>query len=131
MSQIKCDFDKFNSFRPKLSIFDIFKEIITIWAKLSAIFINSIVLGLNFQSLIFWGNYNDLSQIKWDFDKINSFMPKFSIFHVFNNLNKIKSDSGNTFDLFILLRQIASNHVKSRNFASNRVNWCTEWNFLS
>ena len=83
MSQIKCDFDKFNSFRPKLSIFDIFKEIITIWAKLSKILISSIFSGSNFQSL---GNYNDLSPIKYDFDTFSIFKPKLSIFDIFKEI---------------------------------------------
>ena len=84
--QIKCNFDKFNSFRPKLSIFDIFKEITTIWAKLSAILINSIVLGLNFQHLISLGKCNDFSQIKCDFDKFYRFSPKLSIFDIFKEI---------------------------------------------
>ena len=79
---MKCDFDNFNSFKPKLSIFDIFdifKEIITIWAKSSAILIYSIFLGPNFQSLISLGKYNNIIQIENGFDKLNSFRPKLSI----------------------------------------------------
>ena len=33
LSQIMSDLDNFNTFKLKLSNFDIFKEILTIWAK--------------------------------------------------------------------------------------------------